>query len=116
MYDFISYMEGVMEGKSNDREFTVLPKLKSYTKTKILADMLIKRENACWILSKYRYYRRKLRSPVLNANGELIGCAFDGNWEAMSGDIAFEPDLQRTISVDIVTFCLSTNLQGKTLG
>jgi hypothetical protein len=40
-------------------------------------------------------------SPVLNANGELIGIAFDGNWEAMSGDIAFEPDLQRTISVDI---------------
>ena len=40
-------------------------------------------------------------SPVLNANGELIGVAFDGNWEAMSGDIAFEPDLQRTISVDI---------------
>lgn len=40
-------------------------------------------------------------SPVLNANGELIGIAFDGNWEAMSGDIAFEPELQRTISVDI---------------
>ena len=42
-YDFISYMEGVMEKENpNDREFTVLPKLKSYTKTKILADMLIK--------------------------------------------------------------------------
>jgi len=40
-------------------------------------------------------------SPVLNANGELIGIAFDGNWEAMSGDVAFEPELQRTISVDI---------------
>jgi len=40
-------------------------------------------------------------SPVLNAHGELIGIAFDGNWEAMSGDIAFEPELQRTISVDI---------------
>jgi hypothetical protein len=40
-------------------------------------------------------------SPVLNANGELIGIAFDGNWEAMSGDVAFEPDLQRCISVDI---------------
>lgn len=40
-------------------------------------------------------------SPVLNGKGELIGIAFDGNWEAMSGDIAFEPDLQRTISVDI---------------
>jgi len=40
-------------------------------------------------------------SPVMNANGDLIGLAFDGNWEAMSGDIAFEPQLQRTISVDI---------------
>ena len=40
-------------------------------------------------------------SPVINANGELIGIAFDGNWEAMSGDIAFEPELQKCINVDI---------------
>lgn len=40
-------------------------------------------------------------SPVMNAKGELIGVAFDGNWEAMSGDIAFEPELQRCINVDI---------------
>ena len=40
-------------------------------------------------------------SPVMNGNGELIGVAFDGNWEAMSGDIAFEPELQRCINVDI---------------
>ncbi len=40
-------------------------------------------------------------SPVMNAEGELIGCAFDGNWEAMSGDISFEEDFQRTISCDI---------------
>jgi hypothetical protein len=40
-------------------------------------------------------------SPVINANGELIGLAFDGNWESMSGDIAYEPELQRTIAVDI---------------
>jgi hypothetical protein len=40
-------------------------------------------------------------SPVINANGELIGIAFDGNWEAMSGDLAFEPELQRCINVDI---------------
>jgi hypothetical protein len=40
-------------------------------------------------------------SPVMNGKGELIGLAFDGNWEAMSGDIAFEPELQRTIVVDI---------------
>jgi len=40
-------------------------------------------------------------SPVINGNGELIGLAFDGNWEAMTGNIAFEPDLQRCINVDI---------------
>ena len=40
-------------------------------------------------------------SPVLNGNGELIGLAFDGNWESMSGDVIFEPSLQRTIAVDI---------------
>jgi hypothetical protein len=40
-------------------------------------------------------------SPTINAKGELVGIAFDGNWEAMSGNIAFNPDLQRCISVDI---------------
>ena len=40
-------------------------------------------------------------SPVINGDGELIGTAFDGNWEAMSGDIFFEPNIQRTISCDI---------------
>jgi hypothetical protein len=47
-------------------------------------------------------------SPVLNGNGELIGIAFDGNWEAMSGDIAFDKQYKRTISVDIrfVLWCI----------
>lgn len=40
-------------------------------------------------------------SPVMNGEGELIGLAFDGNWEAMTGDIDFEPDFQRCICVDI---------------
>jgi hypothetical protein len=37
----------------------------------------------------------------LNDKGELIGLAFDGNWDAMSGDVIFEPSLQRCINVDI---------------
>ena len=40
-------------------------------------------------------------SPVLNAKGELIGCAFDGNYEAMISDWQYDAVLQRTISVDI---------------
>jgi len=41
-------------------------------------------------------------SPVINGKGELIGLAFDGNWESLSGDILFEPEMQRMISVDIL--------------
>jgi hypothetical protein len=40
-------------------------------------------------------------SPVLNGKGELIGLAFDGNIEAMAGDVIFDQKLQRTINVDI---------------
>ncbi|MBP5557247.1 MAG: S46 family peptidase [Bacteroidales bacterium] len=40
-------------------------------------------------------------SPVIDAQGNLIGLAFDGNWEAMSGDIAFENEVQRTICMDM---------------
>ena len=49
-------------------------------------------------------------SPIMNAKGELIALAFDGNWEAMSGDIAFEPNVQRTINVDVryVLWCIDT--------
>jgi hypothetical protein len=47
-------------------------------------------------------------SPVLNANGELIGLAFDGNYEALSHKMAFDKDLNRTINVDIryVLWCI----------
>lgn len=40
-------------------------------------------------------------SPVINANGELIGIAFDGNWESMTSDLFWQDDYVRTISVDI---------------
>ena len=47
-------------------------------------------------------------SPVLNGNGELIGLAFDGNYEALSHKLAFDKDLNRTINVDIryVLWCI----------
>jgi V8-like Glu-specific endopeptidase len=47
-------------------------------------------------------------SPVLNNKGELIGLAFDGNYEALSHKLAFDKDLNRTINVDIryVLWCI----------
>lgn len=52
-------------------------------------------------------------SPVFDKNARLIGLAFDGNWEAMSGDIAFEPDLQRCIAVDIRSVLFMIDKWGK---
>jgi hypothetical protein len=40
-------------------------------------------------------------SPVIDGEGNLIGLAFDGNWEAMSGDIVFDEKYKRTINVDV---------------
>jgi hypothetical protein len=56
-------------------------------------------------------------SPVIDGDGNIVGIAFDGNWEAMSGDIAFEPELQRTISVDIryVLFVVEKLMGGKNI-
>jgi V8-like Glu-specific endopeptidase len=47
-------------------------------------------------------------SPVINGNGQLIGLAFDGNYEALSHKIAFDKDLNRTICVNIgyVLWCI----------
>ena len=62
--------------------------------------------SGCFTASSYRVRKNRYSainsgSPVLNADGELIGLAFDGNWESMSSDVMFEPDLQRCICVDI---------------
>jgi hypothetical protein len=40
-------------------------------------------------------------SPIMNGRGELVGLAFDGNYEALTGDYLFDPEIQRTINVDI---------------
>lgn len=51
-------------------------------------------------------------SPVLNAKGELVGCAFDGNWEAITSDYEFIPELTRCINVDVRYILLITEKYG----
>lgn len=101
-YNYYTTLKGVMQKEnSSSWEFTVPEKLKELYKTKDYGRYGENGEMRVCFLTNNDITGGNSGSPVMNANGELIGLAFDGNWEAMSGDIAFEPKLQRTINVDI---------------
>ena len=103
-YNYFTTLEGVIakEDTSNPLEFTVEEKLKELFRKKDYgryADADGKLHVG--FLCNLDITGGNSGSPVLDGNGRLIGLAFDGNWEAMSGDVAFEPELQRCIAVDV---------------
>lgn len=102
-YDFITTANGVLEKKDNSNpEFIVPDALDDLIRSRDFGQYADESgELVVCFIHGTDITGGNSGSPVLDANGDLIGCAFDGNWEAMSGDIAFETELQRTISVDI---------------
>jgi len=100
--DYYTTLEGLMAKEDpNSREFIVPEKLKLLYQTKDYGQYAENGRIRVNFLTDNDITGGNSGSPVINAKGELIGCAFDGNWEAMSGDIFFEPNLQRCINVDI---------------
>ncbi len=103
IYDYITTLDGVMQKEDpNNWEFVVPEKLKELYNTKNFGQYALKDGRMpVAFLTNNDITGGNSGSPVLNKKGELIGTAFDGNWESMSGDIIFEPSLQRCINVDI---------------
>ena len=102
-YNYYTTLDGVMQKEDPDNwEFVVPEKLKDLYKAGDFGEYGLENGKmpVCFI-SNNDITGGNSGSPILNAKGELLGLAFDGNWEAMSGDVIFEPELQRCINVDI---------------
>lgn len=102
-YDFISNIDELMKKEDpTNPEFVVDARIKELWQKKDYGRYAdAKGQLNVNFLSNNDITGGNSGSPVINGKGQLIGTAFDGNWEAMSGDIYFEPNIQRTISVDV---------------
>ncbi|MDR0976370.1 MAG: S46 family peptidase [Prevotellaceae bacterium] len=102
-YKYYTTTDGVLEKEDpTNREFNVPAKLKQLIQSKDFGRYAMKNgEMPVCFLSTNDITGGNSGSPVLSAHGELIGAAFDGNWESLSGDISFNKELQRCINVDI---------------
>jgi len=102
-YDYLTTMEGIMEkADPNSYEFDIPKRLKTLAETKDYGQYADKNGQlpVCFITDN-DITGGNSGSPVINGEGHLIGTAFDGNGEAMSGDIEFEDNLQRCINLDV---------------
>jgi hypothetical protein len=103
IYKHYTTLDGVMEKEDPDNwEFVVPEKLKELWKNQDFGQYaMADGKMPVAFLSNNDITGGNSGSPIMNSRGELIGLAFDGNWESMSSDVMFEPDLQRCINVDI---------------
>ena len=110
-YDYATTSKGIIEKYvAGDYEFDLPQKAVDMMKKKDFGQYIDKAKNDLVVgfITTNDITGGNSGSPVLDANGNLIGLAFDGNYEALSHKIAFDKDLNRTICVDVryVLWCI----------
>jgi hypothetical protein len=97
-----TYLTGVMDKeRRRDPEFRVPSRLRSLYRQGQFGPYVEDGDVPVCFLSTTDIIGGNSGSPVMNARGELVGVAFDGNWEGAVGDLVYDPSFNRTISVDI---------------
>ncbi len=110
-YDYVTTSKGVLEKyKAGDYEFDLPAKQVELLKKRDFGQYIDKRTNDLVVgfITTNDITGGNSGSPVMDGSGNLIGLAFDGNYEALSHKIAFDKDLNRTINVDVryVLWCI----------
>ena len=101
-YDYKTYLKGVIEKEdATNPEFIVPERLIEIYNTKNYGKYGLGDKMPSCFLTDNDITGGNSGSPVINSKGELIGLAFDSNWEGVSGDIAFNVEKQRCVNVDI---------------
>ena len=104
-YDYYTTIKGVLEkvkAHVGDVDFAVQPELVSLLSSRNFGRYADEKgEMKVCFISNNDITGGNSGSAMFNSKGELLGLAFDGNWEAMSSDILYEPKMQRTIGVDV---------------
>ena len=105
MYRYYTTTQGILEKVrtyADNPDYTVQPELLSLFNERDFGRYADEQGNmkVCF-LSNNDITGGNSGSAMFNERGELLGLAFDGNWEAMSSDILYEPHVQRTIGVDV---------------
>ena len=115
-YDYFTTSRGILEKNDPEStEFNVFPSFLELIKRGDWGRWADKKDGKLHVafISTNDITGGNSGSPVFDKNGRVFGLAFDGNWEAMSGDIEFEPNLQRTIVVDIRYVLFTIDKWGK---
>ena len=102
-YKYFTTTDGILQKEDpNNSEFVVPAKLKELIQNKDFGRYAMKNGvmPVCFLTTN-DITGGNSGSPVIDGEGRLIGCAFDGNWESLSGDINFDNNLQRCIALDI---------------
>ena len=108
-YNYYTTIEGIMEKMDNkNEEFMVPDKMVELYNKKDYGRYASNGTLPVCFLTTNDITGGNSGSPVINGKGELVGLAFDGNWEAMSGDIDYDETYKRTICVDsrFVLWCI----------